>query len=77
MKVNKYDYKTKKYIPTEVPDDWNIKTYSDDMEEIINCINCGAELPYGLGYTSRRWHTKMGFGYCECEDCDFSYSEVE
>ena len=67
--IDRWDHNTEKYEPVEIPDDWNVKMYSDNMDEIINCPNCGKEFPYGEGYTSRRYHNKYGMGYMECEDC--------
>lgn len=75
MKINKWNNNKKEYEEYNIPDDWKVKTYCCDMDEIVNCVCCGRELPYGFGYTSRRFHTKHGMGYAECEDCYFSYKE--
>ncbi len=56
-----------------VPDDWNVKTYCTDMNELVNCVCCGIKIRYGEGYTSRRFHTEYGMGFAECEKCYFSY----
>jgi len=69
MILNKWNYKKHIYEPYEIPDEWNCKTYSTDMEEIINCPHCGKEIKYGNTYTSKEIHTEMGFGYGVCEDC--------
>lgn len=52
-----------------VPDDWNVKVYSDNVDEIINCAHCGKKLRYGDSYTSLEIQSKHGFGYCVCKDC--------
>ena len=69
MKLNKWNWKKHEYEPLEVPDDWNCKTYSPDMNEIINCPHCGKEISFGDGYTSREIQTEYGFGYMVCADC--------
>ena len=58
-----------KSIPYGVPDEWNVKSYSDDMDEIVNCPHCGKEVTFGSCYTSREIHTPNGFGYAVCEKC--------
>lgn len=73
MKINKWNNLSLVYEQVEVPDDWNIKTYSDDMNEEINCVCCGKKITFGEGYTSRRFHKGMGMGYAECEECYFAY----
>ena len=75
MKINKWDNEKKEYVEHDVPDDWNIKTYTDDMDEVVNCVCCGKKMMFGDGYTSRRFHNVWGFGYCECRKCYFSYEE--
>jgi hypothetical protein len=52
-----------------IPDDWNVKVYSDNIEEKINCAHCGKELRFGDAYTSLEIQSKHGFGYCVCKDC--------
>lgn len=75
MTVNKWDSKKKKYNKVNIPSDWKISTFEFDMNTIVNCVNCGKEVVFGDGYTSRRYHTEMGMGYSECEECYFSYKE--
>lgn len=69
MILNKWNFKTRKYEPYEVPDNYNVKTFSMDMEEIVNCPHCGREIKFGDGYTSRQIHTKHGMGFAVCADC--------
>lgn len=75
MVILKYDLKTNSCKEHTVPSDWKIATYCDDMDEIVNCVSCGSELKFGFGYSSRRYYSKGGFGYCECENCYFSYHQ--
>lgn len=42
--LNRWNYETQEYDPYGVPDDWNVKSYSDDMDEIVNCPHCGKEV---------------------------------
>lgn len=69
MKLNKWNYETHEYDPIEVPDEWNIPLYTDDMGKIVNCPQCGKELPYGETYTSKEIHNWVGLGYGVCEEC--------
>lgn len=69
MILNKWDFTKHKYLPFKIPDEWVIILHSDDMDMTINCTNCGKEMDYGQGYTSRTIHTSMGFGYPVCEEC--------
>ena len=69
MLLKKWNWKTREYDPYEIPDDWNVKTYSNDMGEIVNCPHCGREVEFGDTYTSREIHTEHGFGYSVCEVC--------
>lgn len=46
-----------KSIPYGVPDDWNVKSYSDDMDEIVNCPHCGKKSNFWqLLYKQRNPH---------------------
>lgn len=69
MKLKKWNYKTHTYDEYNVPDVWNVKTFSTDMEEEVNCVQCGKKLLFGSCYTSLEVHTEMGFGYAVCEEC--------
>lgn len=69
MKLKKWNYKISDYEDYNVPDEWNIKSYSGDMEEIINCVQCGKEVKVGETYTSLEVHTEIGFGFLVCSEC--------
>lgn len=75
MIVNKWNNAIRKYEEVNIPDDWSIKTYCVDMDEEVNCVCCGKKIKFGDSYTSRRFHTEIGMGYSECEECYFSYEE--
>lgn len=65
----KWDYKTKTYLPYDIPNDWDICLYSEDMDKIINCAECGKEFNFGSCFTSRTIHSNFGFGYAVCKEC--------
>jgi hypothetical protein len=69
MKINKWDFKKHKYSIEDIPKDWNVPLYSNDMDIIVNCPNCGKEIEYGDGYTSKQWQNHIGLGYSVCEEC--------
>ncbi len=73
----KWDEKKGAYEPYEVPDDWKLLCYSEDMNEICNCAQCGREMRYGDAYTSFQVHTEIGFGYMVCERCHFDIEVPE
>ena len=69
MIIKKWNYEKHEYEDYNIPDDWKVKTYSDNMDELVNCPHCGKELKFGAGYTSMEIHTNVGFGYTVCENC--------
>lgn len=69
MIMQKWNYEIRKYEPYEVPDDWKVSLYENDMDTIVNCAICGKEMTFGEGYTSRTIHSEYGVGYCICYDC--------
>jgi transcription elongation factor Elf1 len=40
-----------------------------ELDEIINCADCGKQVTYGDCYTSLTIHTNTGMGYPVCEKC--------
>lgn len=69
MKINKWNFKLEKYELFEIPNNRKVCLYSDDIEQVIQCVNCGKELKVGESYTSLQYHSDMGFGYCVCDSC--------
>lgn len=67
MKSYKWNYERHAYDEYDVPP--KSKIYTDDMDEIVQCAQCGRELTYGDSYTSLEIHTSGGLGFCVCEDC--------
>lgn len=58
-----------KYEPYFVPDEWDVRTLASDMDEVIQCVQCGTEIKAGMAYTSQEVHTAVGFGYMVCPKC--------
>ena len=69
MVVGKWNYEKHDYDPHRIPGGWKCKVYSEDMDEIINCVQCGKEITFGESYTSLEIHSSVGFGYAVCEGC--------
>lgn len=67
--MKKWDNETRSYSPYKVPSEWHCPLYTEDMEEVINCVQCGKEMKYGEGFTSREIHNPFGLGYSVCENC--------
>lgn len=73
MRIKKWNDEKNDYDFVKVPDEWKLPLYSEDMDEIINCVNCGREVKFGECYTSMRYHSGAGFGYNECPECYEEY----
>lgn len=70
MILDRWDYDEGRYLPMAVPGEWNVTIGSRDMDEVINCPQCGCELTFGESFTSLEVHTPFfGFGYCVCPSC--------
>ena len=77
MKLRRYNEKKHIYEDYEVPNDWNIKLMTNDMNEIVNCCQCGKKMKFGDGYTSMQVHNALGLGYAVCENCYYDKEWVE
>lgn len=64
-----YEYHTYFTIPLTSRVPLNIKTYSEDMDEIVNCCQCLKEIRFGDTYTSKEVHTDLGIGFAVCPEC--------
>lgn len=69
MKINRWDFITKKYEPSTIPDSWVSKPFSKDMNEMIHCVACGKTIERGESLSSLELHSDMGIGYPVCADC--------
>lgn len=67
--MQKWSFERHKYEPYSVPKEWSVRMYSDDMEEEINCAECGKVIRYGESYVSTVIHAHMRFGYAVCGEC--------
>ena len=65
----KWNYRKHDYEPYVIPDSWHCPLVAADMTEIINCAECGKQLTFGDGYTSRVIHNTFGMGHYVCEGC--------
>ena len=48
-----------------------------EMDEKINCAECGNEILYGDGYTSSLIHNERGMAYTVCLQCHESEIRAE
>lgn len=69
MLVGKWNYEKDDYDPYVIPGEWHTPLYTDNMDEIVNCVQCGKELTFGGCYTSKEIHSNIGIGYGVCPDC--------
>lgn len=67
--LRRWNYSSHEYDSVEIPGDWKVAMYSDNMKQIINCVHCGALLEYGDAYTSQEYHNDYGFGFMVCPKC--------
>lgn len=66
--LERFNRQKHKYEEYGVPVNWNVKCYAD-LEDIVNCAQCGKELKFEDCYTSLEVHTDIGIGFAVCEDC--------
>lgn len=67
--IQRWNYDKQAYELYMIPSTWSVKSYSNDMDEIVNCAHCGRPVTYGSCYTSKEIHTPHGFGYAVCGEC--------
>lgn len=73
--LSKWDYNWDCLGPYPVPDGWKCVLRADSEDEMINCAQCGKEIPYGKSCVSMEILTPAGFGYAVCDDC--AHEELE
>ena len=66
--AKKWDFEKRKLESVEISD--KCSAYEIDMETKVECPGCGKMIAFGDGYTSMRYQTDLGFGYCVCADCN-------
>ena len=69
IRLRKWNFETHEYEPFEVPDDRRLVLYTENMAQEIDCTNCGKDMTYGDGYTSKTIHNPFGIGFPVCENC--------
>jgi hypothetical protein len=67
MKVQKWNVKTRKYEPYEMP--VGVILFTHNLDEITSCAQCGKQVVYGDAFTSLEVHNENGLGYPVCDDC--------
>ena len=67
--MRKWNPKTHKYEPYEIPSHWFTPVYSYDMDVVVNCAQCGKKLPYWESHVSRQIHNSLDLGYPVCPTC--------
>lgn len=67
--LGRWNYSTHEYDPYMPDPSWNIVLFTDNMDEPINCTNCGRDMVFGEGYTSHELHNHVGLGFPVCEAC--------
>lgn len=65
--AQKWDFEKRKLESVEISD--KCSAYEIDMEKKVECPGCGKMIFFGNGFTSRRYHNDLGFGYSVCADC--------
>ena len=67
--MNKWDYELHQYVKFLIPAEWKVVLACDEMDEKVNCCQCGKEVEFGNTYSSQEFHNEIGFGYAVCEEC--------
>lgn len=66
MKAYKWNFRTHKYEPYNLPKGAVMKA---SLDELVKCADCGKEVLYGTLYTSMAIHNRSGIGFCVCGKC--------
>lgn len=69
MNIQKWNPKKHVYESYEPNPEWKLILLSDDMDELVNCAQCGKKIKFGDSYTSKQIHNPIGLGYPVCESC--------
>ena len=73
MVIRKWNENKRDYDDVTIPDEWKTPLFCMNMDETVNCVNCGREMKFGEGFTSKRYHNKSGAAYSECKKCFDEY----
>lgn len=66
--MKKWNFSKRIYENHIVPTNWYTPLMAE-LDETINCAECGVEIACGDCYTSLTIHTNIGMGHLVCEDC--------
>lgn len=77
--VRKWDFEKHEYAPIELPEDWIVPMLVpvDELDNLVNCANCGKKVPYGETMTSKQYHNMTGLGFGVCDDCYKNEQKLE
>ena len=77
--MQKWNLQKAKYEDYTKPEDngWYCPIYCNDGNELVNCTECGRQLPYKDTYTSKFIHNKTAFGYPVCLACSIYEQKLE
>lgn len=67
MPVSKYNPATGLSVQYQVPK--GAKLFTDNLDEIIACADCGKKIRAADTFTSRTILTDLGFGFMVCPQC--------
>lgn len=67
MSASKYNPATGLTVQYSVPK--GARLYTDNLDEIIVCADCGKQIRAGDTFTSRTILTDLGFGFMVCPEC--------
>lgn len=67
MLAQKWNVKTKKYAPYELPKGCFLFTFN--LEDDVACAQCGTTKTFGECFTSKEVHNNIGLGFPVCGGC--------
>ena len=63
----RWNYEKHIYEPYKVSN--NVSMYKENLDDMVDCAECGKEIKFGDSYTSLRIHNEFGLGYAVCDEC--------
>lgn len=67
--MKRWNCEKHKYEEYNVSSNWKCELYSTDLEELIDCANCGKSIKIEEKYRSIEIHTETGQEYAVCKRC--------
>lgn len=65
--AEKFDFKERRYKRYILPAGAAMER--DNLDDVVNCANCGKPVKFGESYISLTIHNLYGLGYCVCGQC--------